>query len=194
MSQYFDLSIRRIEIKKPKRDLKPVIKLQDEVNKTLLHDEYYYPTDERTIQERSEMGDKVKGTGLGLPIVKSLVDIMGGTISVKSELGKGTEFEGGLFFSKPITDWMEIPGNKIMCHEFVVVDMEYRGNGIQKRFMDATIREARQMGYDTIWCCAHPNNTPSVCSIESTGYKFADQFVVDGWPRNVYYRSTSIQR
>ena len=70
MSQYFDLSIRRIEIKKPKRDLKPVIKLQDEVNKTLLHDEYYYPTDERTIQERSEMGDKVKGTGLGLPIVK----------------------------------------------------------------------------------------------------------------------------
>ena len=103
-------------------------------------------------------------------------------------------FEGGLFFSKPITDWMEIPGNKIMCHEFVVVDMEYRGNGIQKRFMDATIREARQMGYDTIWCCAHPNNTPSVCSIESTGYKFADQFVVDGWPRNVYYRSTSIQR
>ena len=92
MSQYFDLSIRRIEIKKPKRDLKPVIKLQDEVNKTLLHDEYYYPTDERTIQERSEMGDKVKGTGLGLPIVKSLVDIMGGTISVKSELGKGTEF------------------------------------------------------------------------------------------------------
>ena len=92
MSQYFDLSIRRIEIKKPKRDLKPVIKLQYEVNKTLLHDEYYYPTDERTIQERSEMGDKVKGTGLGLPIVKSLVDIMGGTISVKSELGKGTEF------------------------------------------------------------------------------------------------------
>ena len=51
MSQYFDLSIRRIEIKKPKRDLKPVIKLQDEVNKTLLHDEYYYPTDESTIQE-----------------------------------------------------------------------------------------------------------------------------------------------
>ena len=85
-------------------------------------------------------------------------------------------------------------GKRGSSHEFVVVDMEYRGNGIQKRFMDATIREARQMGYDTIWCCAHPNNTPSVCSIESTGYKFADQFVVDGWPRNVYYRSTSIQR
>lgn len=43
-------------------------------------------------QERTELGDKVKGTGLGLPIVKSLVDIMGGTITVHSQLGKGTEF------------------------------------------------------------------------------------------------------
>ena len=43
-------------------------------------------------QERSKLGDTVKGTGLGLPIVKSLVDIMGGNIQVNSQLGKGTEF------------------------------------------------------------------------------------------------------
>lgn len=33
-----------------------------------------------------------KGTGLGLPIVKRLIDAAGGTIAVRSELGKGTEF------------------------------------------------------------------------------------------------------
>ena len=43
-------------------------------------------------QESSQMGNRERGTGLGLPIVKSLIDMMGGTISVKSELGKGTEF------------------------------------------------------------------------------------------------------
>ena len=48
-------------------------------------------------QEHSRLGEKSTGTGLGLPIVKSLVDAMGGTISVKSQLGKGTEFKVELY-------------------------------------------------------------------------------------------------
>ena len=35
---------------------------------------------------------KVKGTGLGLPIVKHNVEMYGGTVQVESELGKGTRF------------------------------------------------------------------------------------------------------
>ena len=43
-------------------------------------------------QERTQLNDEIKGSGLGLAIVKHLTNEMGGTISVKSKLGQGTEF------------------------------------------------------------------------------------------------------
>lgn len=33
---------------------------------------------------------------------------------------------------------------------------------LRERFMDATIREARKLGYEYMWCCAHTDNTPSI--------------------------------
>ena len=41
-------------------------------------------------RERNTTVGKVAGTGLGMAIVKKYVDLMGGSIDVKSELGKGT--------------------------------------------------------------------------------------------------------
>ncbi|MCQ5300274.1 ATP-binding protein, partial [Blautia wexlerae] len=35
---------------------------------------------------------RTQGTGLGRAITKNLVDMMGGTIEVQTEQGKGTEF------------------------------------------------------------------------------------------------------
>ena len=42
--------------------------------------------------------NKVQGTGLGMAITKSVIDLMGGSISVESATGKGTRFEVVLEF------------------------------------------------------------------------------------------------
>mgnify|MGYP000791183548 CR=1 FL=1 len=47
---------------------------------------------EQFARERTSTVSKIQGTGLGMAITKSLVDMMGGRITVKSEQGKGSEF------------------------------------------------------------------------------------------------------
>lgn len=43
-------------------------------------------------RERNTTVSKIQGTGLGMSIAKNIVDMMGGTIEVFTEQGKGTEF------------------------------------------------------------------------------------------------------
>ncbi len=53
---------------------------------------------EQFARERTSTVSKIQGTGLGMAITKSLVDMMGGGITVKSEQGKGSEFTISLRF------------------------------------------------------------------------------------------------
>ena len=50
-------------------------------------------------REESEVVGQIQGTGLGMAITKNIVDMMGGTITVDSEEGKGTEFIINLRFA-----------------------------------------------------------------------------------------------
>lgn len=43
-------------------------------------------------QEGNDARSKFQGTGMGMPIVKSLIDMMGGTIEISSEVGMGSTF------------------------------------------------------------------------------------------------------
>ena len=49
-------------------------------------------------RERTSTVSGIQGTGLGMPIAKSIVDLMGGTIDVSSQQGKGTTFVVKLSF------------------------------------------------------------------------------------------------
>ena len=53
---------------------------------------------EEFTREHTSTESKVVGAGLGLPIVKSLVELMDGTISVESKAGEGTKFTVVLSF------------------------------------------------------------------------------------------------
>ena len=56
---------------------------------------------DRFIQVDNSLSKYSDGTGLGLSLVKKLVELMGGTIRVESQEGKGTEFIVQLPKNKP---------------------------------------------------------------------------------------------
>ena len=63
-----------------------------------MSEEYLPHIYEEFSRERSTTENKVPGTGLGLPIIKSMIELMGGSIQVESRQGIGTKFTIDLSF------------------------------------------------------------------------------------------------
>ena len=88
---------------------------------------------EQFARERTSTVSKIQGTGLGLAITKSLVDMMGGGITVKSEQGKGSEFTISLRFPVgeakagqmiPVSKASDFTGKKLLVVEDNELNLE----------------------------------------------------------------------
>lgn len=92
----------------------------------------------------SSMTNKIQGTGLGMAITKKIVDLMGGTITVQSEEGKGSRFEVTLTF--PIdhnADMMTDLGAALLISDDEVLrkNMEAAMREVNVRFYTVSTKE-----------------------------------------------------
>ncbi len=77
-------------------------------------------------QERTSTNSKQLGTGLGMAIAKNYVDMMNGTISVESEVGKGTEFAVKLEFKLQEDVKPDVRLEQLKGYRALVVDDDFQ--------------------------------------------------------------------
>ncbi len=76
-------------------------------------------------RERTSTVSGIQGTGLGMPITKNIVELMGGTIAVKSKKGEGTEFTIDLPMKKVSGKKKDIRISELQGIRALVVDDDF---------------------------------------------------------------------
>lgn len=93
-------------------------------------------------QANNEIRFQFGGTGLGLPIAKELVELQGGKISVKSELGKGTDFVFSINYkdSKVLISEVAHKPNDILNLDVAKV-LVAEDNYMNRKYIDALFKK-----------------------------------------------------
>lgn len=104
-------------------------------------------------KEHSAESEGVEGTGLGMSITKSLVDLMGGELSVESRLGEGTIVTVNLTLELAAQEWTEFGSSEKTSaawhckgrHILLVEDNEITADVLKDilELMEAQVRWAR---------------------------------------------------
>ncbi|MDO9184878.1 MAG: PAS domain S-box protein [Bacteroidia bacterium] len=116
---------------------------------------------DRFSQANTETTRKFGGTGLGLSIAKNLVELLGGEIKLKSELGKGSEFSFEIRYHKVDKSVLEplqkdfvakkpIGPVKILLFEDNVLNQRLAGKILTKFGFDFEIAENGKIGLEKL--------------------------------------------
>ena len=107
-----------------------------------MSEEYQKKIFESFSREDSARVRRTEGTGLGMTITKYIVDAMGGTISVKSELGKGSEFHVVLDLEKAKVQEVDMV---LPNWDMLVVDDD-------EQLCETAVASLKSIGVNPDWC------------------------------------------
>ena len=123
--------------------------------------ETFLPNAFKPFAQEGRMHENLGGTGLGLTIVKSLVELMGGTIEIKSTINQGTEFilylnfplakeSNGIYTENQQEENMEFPeGLKVLLCEDHPLNAEITSRLLKKKKANVVWKENGMEGIKT---------------------------------------------
>lgn len=142
-------------------------------------------------RERTSSESGIIGTGLGLSIVKSLVDMMDGELSVKSEEGKGTTFT--VTISHPVLKEAVSEGENGKDKQLTVCAQKLRGKRVliaEDNSLNAEIILTILKDYG-IWAELAGDGSVAVSMLEENEDKYYDMILMDiQMPRMDGYEAT----
>lgn len=132
------------QISKPDEDGYVKIELKIKDNGIGMSKDFLAHAFEAFERERTSTESGIQGTGLGLAIVKKNCDMLGATVSIESELGKGTEFT--IIYNLKVADPSHIP-EKMESHDVSEINLEGKkvllveDNDINRKLADFILKK-----------------------------------------------------